>query len=276
MGTKKGGCGGQGKDGQGKGKPKLCDRDLGKALIKQQQRGSQGMNGLRTAQQKKMTSILDTTALSDYVDYIEMEGKGPTVKRTHMNDAFLVEPTNNQLNTPQRLSSSAFDYQHLRIPRKPAWSRSMSAEDVDRNEKDAFLMWRRDIAAMEEASRSRATPFEKNLEVWRQLWRVLERSDMAVQIVDARNPLLYYTQDLMTYAAELQPPRPMMLLINKADFLTEHQRRVWAAYLTSQGVKFAFYSAFNEQEKVRVRRLGHGLRSGVRGCYQIAMPGMTS
>ena len=28
-------------------------------------------------------------------------------------------------------------------------------------------------------------------QVWRQLWRVLERSDMAVQIVDARNPLLY-------------------------------------------------------------------------------------
>ena len=37
----------------------------------------------------------------------------------------------------------------------------------------------------------KVTPFEKNLEVWRQLWRVLERSDWAVQVVDARNPLLY-------------------------------------------------------------------------------------
>ncbi len=27
------------------------------------------------------------------------------------------------------------------------------------------------------------TPFEKNLEVWRQLWRVLERSDIVVQVV---------------------------------------------------------------------------------------------
>jgi ribosome biogenesis GTPase A len=26
------------------------------------------------------------------------------------------------------------------------------------------------------------TPFEKNLEVWRQLWRVLERSDVVVQV----------------------------------------------------------------------------------------------
>ena len=35
------------------------------------------------------------------------------------------------------------------------------------------------------------TPFEKNLEVWRQLWRVVERSKVVVQIVDARNPLLF-------------------------------------------------------------------------------------
>lgn len=26
------------------------------------------------------------------------------------------------------------------------------------------------------------TPFERNLEVWRQLWRVLERSDIVVQV----------------------------------------------------------------------------------------------
>lgn len=37
----------------------------------------------------------------------------------------------------------------------------------------------------------RSTPFEKNLDVWRQLWRVIEKCDMAIQIVDARNPLLY-------------------------------------------------------------------------------------
>lgn len=239
---------GKNSNGQGKGKPKLKDRDFGKALIKQQLAGVRGMGGRSTRDTKKMTSILDTTALSDYVDYIEMEGKSVQVKRTHMNDAFLVEPTSNQ--AAQHLTSDAFNYEHLKIPRKPAWTRAMTADDVDRNEKDAFLVWRREIAAMEDASRSKATPFEKNLEVWRQLWRVLERSDMAVQIVDARNPLLYYTQDLMAYAAEHTPPRPMMLLINKADFLTDHQRRVWAAYLTSKGIKFAFYSAFLEQEKI--------------------------
>ena len=126
----------------------------------------------------------------------------------------------------------------------------MSAEEVDRREKDAFLSWRREIAAMEDAnSHKKATPFEKNIEVWRQLWRVLERSDMAIQIVDARNPLLYYTSDLMLSAAELTPPRPMMLLVNKADFLTDYQRAVWAKHLDSLGIQFAFYSAQNEQAR---------------------------
>ena len=44
------------------------------------------------------------------------------------------------------------------------------------------------------------TPFEKNLEVWRQLWRVVERSDFIVQVVDARDPLFYRSEDLEDYA----------------------------------------------------------------------------
>jgi large subunit GTPase 1 len=68
----------------------------------------------------------------------------------------------------------------------------MSAAEVDRREKDAFMIWRRSIAALEESHQGlKVTPFEKNLEVWRQLWRVIERSDFAIQIVDARNPLMY-------------------------------------------------------------------------------------
>lgn len=35
------------------------------------------------------------------------------------------------------------------------------------------------------------TPFEKNIEVWKQLWRVVERANILIQIVDARDPLFY-------------------------------------------------------------------------------------
>ena len=67
------------------------------------------------------------------------------------------------------------------------------------------------------------TPFEKNLEVWRQLWRVLERSSCLLQLVDARNPTFYLSQDLRDYAASQN--KPMMVLVNKSDYLSHKQRQ---------------------------------------------------
>ena len=49
-------------------------------------------------------------------------------------------------------------------------------------------------------------------------------SDVIVQIVDARNPLLFRSQDLDTYVQEVDPGKTCMLLINKADYLTDSQR----------------------------------------------------
>ena len=48
------------------------------------------------------------------------------------------------------------------------------------------------LCRLEDSEKSlTVTPFEKNIEVWKQLWRVVERSDLLIQIVDARNPLLF-------------------------------------------------------------------------------------
>ncbi|XP_075014505.1 large subunit GTPase 1 homolog isoform X5 [Calonectris borealis] len=86
--------------------------------------------------------------------------------------------------------------QFLRIPRRPQWDRTTSAEDLKQAERESFLEWRRQLAQLEEEKKLILTPFERNLEFWRQLWRVIERSDIVVQIVDARNPLLFRCQDL--------------------------------------------------------------------------------
>ncbi len=80
------------------------------------------------------------------------------------------------------------------------------------------------LLRLEEESNTLLTPFEKNLEVWRQLWRVIERSDVVVQIVDARNPLLFRCTDLEKYVKEVDKNKKNILLINKADLLTMKQR----------------------------------------------------
>lgn len=87
------------------------------------------------------------------------------------------------------------------------------------------------------------TPFERNIEVWRQLWRVIERSDLVVQIVDARNPLLFRSEDLEKYVKEVDPKKNNLLLVNKADMMTPSQREAWADYFENSGINYKFFSA---------------------------------
>lgn len=119
-------------------------------------------------------------------------------------------------------------------------------------ETNAFLEWRRDIAALEENNVKLAiTPFEKNIEVWKQLWRVIEKSDLLLQIVDARNPYFYYSQDLDKYIQEMGgDEKEFILCINKADFLSEQLIEHWNQYFLGKGIKHIFFSAKLEQEKL--------------------------
>jgi large subunit GTPase 1 len=94
------------------------------------------------------------------------------------------------------------------------------------------------------------TPFEKNIEVWKQLWRVIERSDLVVQILDARDPLLFRSPDLEKYVDEFPDHKLNILLMNKADLLSEPQRNAWASYFKQAGIRVIFFSARAEQLKI--------------------------
>ena len=162
-------------------------------------------------------------------------------------------------------SSPDFVFRELSVPRRPEWDDTTTPQELERREQHAFVEWRRGIALKEDAlmrhslnqhrppssssTQVSVTPFEKNLEVWRQLWRVLERSNCIVQLVDARNPLFYLSHDLRDYATTTLN-KPMMVVINKSDYLTSQQRQVWYEYLQKQGWEVVFFSAHDEQHKL--------------------------
>jgi large subunit GTPase 1 len=131
----------------------------------------------------------------------------------------------------------------LTVPRRPKWDSKTTPQELDRMERDAMLTWRRGLAELTENNDLLTTPFERNLEVWRQLWRVIERSDLVVQIVDARNPLLFRSEDLEVYVKEVDSKKNNLLLVNKADMMTLEQRKAWADYFVSAGVNYKFFSA---------------------------------
>lgn len=85
-------------------------------------------------------------------------------------------------------------------PAAPRFPRT--AAELDEVELDGFLQWRRKLANMEDEGVV-LTPYEKNIEVWRQLWRVIERSDLVLQIVDGRSPMFFRCIDLEKYVKEV-------------------------------------------------------------------------
>lgn len=133
----------------------------------------------------------------------------------------------------------------IKIPRRPAWNTETTAAELDLKERESFLEWRKKLAEVQDNEGFLLTPFEKNLEFWRQLWRVIERSDIVVQILDSRNPLMFRCEDLETYVKEVNSNKENVLLLNKADFLSENQRLAWSEYFTQKNVKILFYSATN-------------------------------
>jgi large subunit GTPase 1 len=64
-----------------------------------------------------------------------------------------------------------------------------------------------------------------------------------VQIVDARNPLLFYCVDLESYVKEVDSNKISVILVNKSDLLSDKQRLEWYRYFKSKNVHAIFWSA---------------------------------
>ena len=77
----------------------------------------------------------------------------------------------------------------LDIPIRPKWSYGMSKEELEAKEKAYFQHYLENI--FENYRDSGLSYFEMNLETWRQLWRVMEISDIILFIVDIRFPVSY-------------------------------------------------------------------------------------
>ncbi|XP_023005987.1 GTPase LSG1-2 [Cucurbita maxima] len=143
----------------------------------------------------------------------------------------------------QQKMEEALHASSLRVPRRPPWNARMSAEELDDNERQSFLIWRRSLARLEENENLVLTPFEKNLDIWRQLWRVVERCDLLVMVVDARDPLFYRCPDLEAYAKEVDEHKRTMLLVNKADLLPYSLRKKWSEFFSQNEILYLFWSA---------------------------------
>jgi hypothetical protein len=119
----------------------------------------------------------------------------------------------------------------LDIPRRPPWSYSMTKEQLDQQEQSAFQDY---LSRIHSNHRPQdLSLFEHNLETWRQLWRVLEISDVVLFITDVRHPALHFSPALYSHVVE-DLRKKLVLVLNKVDLVPPEVAVAWRHYFVSK------------------------------------------
>jgi large subunit GTPase 1 len=240
------------------GKGKGHDMRRGNAIARTGVTGERYVtNEKKEASWVKMRSVTEQAALDDFLSTAELAGtdftaeKMNNVKIVHIDqkNPYLLSPTDERAAIKKHKEHRS----RLTVPRRPHWDQHTTPQELDERERASLLEWRRGLAELQESNDLLLTPFERNIEVWRQLWRVLERSDLVVQIVDARNPLMFRSDDLEKYVKESDSKKNNLLLVNKADMMTLEQRQAWATFFEKEGINYKFFSAELAKERNEAR-----------------------
>ncbi|KAG1885485.1 P-loop containing nucleoside triphosphate hydrolase protein [Suillus subluteus] len=166
----------------------------------------------------------------------------------------------------------------LNVPRRPKWKYTMSKDDVDANEQGYFRRWMIQTDAIVErwhnqnnqpvvsgidlGSASPSVPdtavqdkmpcppthFERNLEVWRQLWRVTEISQILLCLLDSRCPPLHFPSSLESYLASRKAK--VILVLTKVDIAGPERAEAWTAYLQKRHPGLPIVQVEAYQQKV--------------------------
>ncbi|KAJ7170038.1 hypothetical protein C8R46DRAFT_1349951 [Mycena filopes] len=167
----------------------------------------------------------------------------------------------------------------LTCPRRPKWRFDMSKLEVERNEEGVFRKWLEQTdQAVEQwqnplktdqgdevpsdkppsadtapTSMPRSTTYyERNIEVWRQLWRVTEISQIILVLLDSRAPLLHYPPSLADYLSE----RRVILVLTKVDISGPERAEAWSQYFKSHypNLRVVQVEAYIEKEATAVHQ----------------------
>ena len=115
----------------------------------------------------------------------------------------------------------------LDIPTRPEWTYEMSKEELETKENLMFIEYLKKI--YDQHPRNNLNMFEHNLEVWRQLWRVCETSDVLCVLADIRHPIFHFPPSLYKYIVNYHK-KTLVLVLTKADLVPPELVEKWIAY----------------------------------------------
>ncbi|KAL4237299.1 Guanine nucleotide-binding-like protein 1 [Mactra antiquata] len=158
------------------------------------------------------------------------------------------------------------------IPKRPPWDYSLSKIQLENSEEKYFKKYLDDLftsSNMEELSY-----IELNLETWRQLWRVLEMSDIFLVITDIRHPAMHFPPALYKYITE-ELNKSVIIVLNKVDLAPPPLVVAWQQYFQENFplvdvVCFSSFPKSSEEIEQQSRNALHGRRK--RGTFRALGP----
>lgn len=162
------------------------------------------------------------------------------------------------------------------LPKRPPWDFNTSKDVHHAKEHRYFTEYLTNIEKVTGLSY-----FELNLETWRQLWRVLEMSDILLVIVDIRYPVLMFPPYLYEYVTK-DLGKDMILVLNKIDLAPAALVVAWREYFKTRYPKlhilvFTSFPTYNirgtavdrDPVGLKFRRLKGKLKMAAEGAQKL-------
>ncbi|CAB3375782.1 Hypothetical predicted protein [Cloeon dipterum] len=211
--------------------------------------------------------------LNRYAIHFQQETKEGIEAQKELARKQLVHIPENELEVERSLPFPA----ELDFPKRPPWDSSMSAADLETNEHEYFDGYLKNVQKKFPASE--LSYFEMNIETWRQLWRVLEMSDIVLFIVDIRFPIYLFPPSLYEFVIKTLK-KDMILVLNKIDLAPAPLVLAWKHYFKNaypelQVLTFTAYPGYNLRDPsdkeggLQVRRRRGKMRMAAEGAEQL-------
>jgi ribosome biogenesis GTPase A/vacuolar-type H+-ATPase subunit H len=164
------------------------------------------------------------------------------------------------------------------LPKRPPWSFNMKKETVLANEERDFFKYVTNIEKAHFNDMKKLSYFELNIETWRQLWRVLEISDIIIMIVDCRFPTLLFPPYVYNYIKN-ELKKEVIILFNKIDLVESAVVLAWKKFYEEKYkipvVLFTSYPAYNlrgsyqNKQGLNIRRRKGKMKMASEGAMEV-------
>nr|XP_033335584.1 nucleolar GTP-binding protein 2 isoform X2 [Megalopta genalis] len=135
---------------------------------------------------------------------------------------------------PNLTISSYDELQKLAEEKEETYNKEKDIKDVDLVRPDT---------GMRDAQRDWVMAAGQSRRIWNQLYKVIDSSDVILQVLDARDPLGTRSPPIEKFLKEEKPHKHLMFILNKVDLVPTWVTQRWVAILSAEYPTIAFHAS---------------------------------